>query len=97
MRYMHCILRTMFCTFSKFVFLHNLLGLTLGGLGYGGRLGGLGAGLGSYGGYGGALIGIPVITGGNLLYGGTGGLGLGLGSLRGMKLLILSLKQTCKS
>ena len=29
-------------------------------------------------------MGIPVITGGSLLYGGTGGLGLGLGSLRGI-------------
>ena len=36
------------------------------------------------GGYGGAFVGIPVLTGGNLLYGGTGGLGLGLGSLRGI-------------
>ena len=50
-------------------------GLGLGGLGYGGGLGGYGLG-----GYGGAILGIPVITGG---YGGLG-LGAGLGSLRGV-------------
>ena len=50
-------------------------GLGLGGLGYGGGFGGYGLG-----GYGGAILGIPVITGG---YGGLG-LGAGLGSLRGV-------------
>ena len=58
-------------------------GLGLGGLG-GLGLGGYGGYGGSLGGYGGAFVGIPVISGANLLYGGTGGLGLGLGSLRGI-------------
>ena len=65
------------------MYLYQCLGIGLGGIGYGGALGGLG---GNLGGYGGAILGIPVITGGNLLYGGGlgayGGLG-GLGTLRG--------------
>ena len=53
----------------------------IAGLGaYGGGLG-----LGGYGGYGGGIVGIPVLTGGNLILGGgLGTLGGGFGALGGL-------------
>ena len=56
-------------------------GIGIAGLGaYGGGLG-----LGGYGGYGGGIVGIPVLTGGNLILGGgLGTLGGGFGALGGL-------------